>query len=99
MTYGALGLLPKTNNDGGLTAAAAKLSPGQISAAIRPATGDGYYYIKVIEVNDTQVNYEYIQVPLTAFADQLRSIEESDRTKHYIDLPEVQMTNPQQQQQ
>lgn len=99
VTYGALGWLPKTNNDGGLTAAASKLSAGQVSGVIRPTTGDGYYYLKVLEVNETQVNYEYIQIPLSVFNEQLRGIEESNRAQYFITRPDIKVTNPQQQQQ
>jgi hypothetical protein len=97
VTYGALGWLQKNNNDGGLTAAAAKLSRGQISGVVQPSTGDGYYFVKVIDSNNTQVNYEYIQVPLTVFADQLRQAESSNRVDYFIDLPEVETTNQTQQ--
>lgn len=95
VTYGALGFLPKNNNDGGLTVAAAKLSNGQVSGVIQPTTGDGYYYVKVIDSNETQVNYEYIQIPLTVFAEQVRQLESSDAMKIHIELPEVEMQTQQ----
>lgn len=94
VTYGALGFLPKTNQDGGITAAAAKLKKGQISEAIRSTTGDGFYYIKVLDSNNTQVNYEYIQIPLTVFNERLRQIQSSgDRIDEYIAIPEVETAN------
>ena len=94
VTYGALGFLPKTNQDGGITAAAARLENGQISDAIRSTTGDGFYYVKVLESNDTQVNYEYIQIPLTVFSERLRQAESADgRVAEYISIPEVETTN------
>lgn len=90
-TYGALGFLPKGNQDGGVTAAAARLDVGQISDAIRSTTGEGFYFVKVLATNDTQVNYEYIQVPLTAFNEKLRQIQSSDNSiDEYIDIPDIQ---------
>lgn len=90
VTYGALGFLPKTNQDGGITAAAAKLEKNQISDMVRSTTGDGFYYIKLLDSNSTQVNYEYIQIPLTVFNEQLRQITSSgDRINEYIEIPEV----------
>ena len=98
VAYAALGWLPRNNQDDGLTAAAADLEDGQISAAIRSTNGAGYYYVKLIDSNDTQVNYEYIQIPLTQFDQALADAEESaDAVVRYIELPEVAM-QPQQQQ-
>lgn len=94
VTYGALGFLPRTNQDGGITAAAAKLEKGQISEAIRSTTGDGFYYIKLLDSNSTQVNYEYIQIPLTVFNERLRQVQSSgDRIDEYIGIPEVETAN------
>jgi hypothetical protein len=90
LAYGALGFLPKTNRDGGLTAAASKLQPGQVSDAIRTTNGDGYYFVRVLEVTDTQVNYEYIQIPLSTFEDRLKGAQASEETvKEYISIPEI----------
>jgi len=94
VTYGALGFLPRTNQDGGVTAAAAKLEKGQISPAIQSTTGDGYYFVKLIDSNETQVNYEYIQVPLTTFNEEIRQAREAaERVTEYITIPEVKTTN------
>lgn len=90
LVYGALGFLPKSNRDGGLTAAAAKLQPGQLSDAIRTTNGDGYYFVRVLEINDAQVNYEYIQVPLSVFNKRLDDAEASeDAISRYITIPEL----------
>ena len=83
-------LLPKGNRDGGLTAAAANLQPGQVSGAIKTTNGDGYYFVRLQEANNTQVRYEYVQVPLTAFEDRLEAAVASDDVVNtYIDIPEL----------
>lgn len=98
VTYGSLGWLPKSNQDGGITAAAVNLQKGQVSGAIKSSTGDGYYFVKVIDVNETQVNYEYIQVSLSTLNTDLRNALDSDkRVTIFIDLPEVETTANQQQ--
>ena len=79
-------LVPKDNQDGGLAAAAAKLEVGQVSKAIKTTSGDGYYFVKLLEKNDTQVRYEYIQVPLTTFNKQLDQAKTDGRIKEYIDI-------------
>jgi SurA N-terminal domain len=87
MSYGASDWVPKTNQDGGLAVAASKLTRGSISAPIKSTTGDGYYYIRLIDSNDTQVNYEYIQIPLSEFTKQLTAIEKDKKVTRYISVP------------
>ncbi len=96
VVYGALGFVPKTNQDGGLTAAATKLQKGQISSVIQSTTGEGYYYVKLLDVNDTQVNYEYVHIPLTAFTKQLQAAKDQKKVQEYIKVPEVNTTPAQQ---
>lgn len=89
VVYGALGWVPKTNQDGGLAEAAAKLQKGGISTVIKSTTGEGYYYLKLLDINDTQVNYEYVHIPLTAFAKDLAAVKDQNKVKKYITIPEV----------
>ena len=89
VVYGALGWVPKTNQDGGLATAAAKLTVGQISPVVKSTTGEGYYYVKLIEINDKQVNYEYAHVPLTTFTRQLEAIKDTTKVKEFVTIPKV----------
>lgn len=89
VSYAAQGWVPKTNQDGGLAVAAAKLNKDQVSTAIRSTTGDGYYFIKLIDSNDTQVNYEYVHIPLTAFANKVNAAQTSGKVSKYITIPDV----------
>jgi len=66
VVYGAPGLLPRANQDGGLSLAASGLEKGEISEAIRTSSGDGYYFVKLLDANTSQVSFEFIRVPLTA---------------------------------
>lgn len=88
ITYGVSGMVPKDNQDGGLAAAAAKMQVNAISGVITPTTGDGYYIIKVDAINDSQVNYEYIHIPLTAFNDQLAALQKEHKITQYISTPD-----------
>lgn len=92
VVYGALGWVPKTNQDGGLAAAAAKLQKGAISTVIKSTTGEGYYFIKLIDSNDTQVNYEYVHVPLTTFMKQLQAVKDQKKVQEFITIPVVSIT-------
>jgi len=78
--------VPLDNQDGGLAVAAAKLEVGQVSKAIKTTAGDGYYYVKLVEKNDAQIRYEYIQVPLGAFDDMLQKAKNDKKITQYINL-------------
>ena len=79
--------VPKDNQDGGLAVAASKLEVGQVSKAIKTTSGDGYYYVKLVDKNDAQVRYEYIQVPLTAFDNLLKKADNDKKIIKYINIP------------
>ena len=81
--------VPKTNRDGGLAEVAAGLEKGEVSKALK-GPGDGYYFVKLIDSNETDVQYEYIQVPLTAFTAQLAAAKDAGKVKYYIKLEPVQ---------
>jgi len=89
VTSGVSGLVPRANRDGGLSVAAAKLEAGQVSSAIKTTTGDGYYFVKLLEKNDTQVNYAFIKIPLTVFSHQLEKLKSDKKVHEYISIPAV----------
>lgn len=84
---GSSGLVRKTNQDGGLTQAAAKLTVGQTSEVIKSTTGDGYYFVKLLESNANELSYRYIKVPLTVFNAQFAKLREQNKIKEYISIP------------
>jgi len=89
VTSGISGPVPKTNRDGGLSTAAVKLNVGQVSSVIKTTTGDGYYYVKLLEKNDSQINYAYIKIPLTAFNQQLSMLKSANKIHEYITMPKI----------
>jgi hypothetical protein len=89
VTVGVSGLVPRTNRDGGLSTAAVKLEKGQVSPVIKTTTGDGYYFVKLIEKNDTQVSYAYLRIPLTAFNEKLTLVKKEGKVHEYIKVSAV----------
>lgn len=87
-------LVPKGNQDGGLAIAAAKLQKGQISSAIKTTSGTGYYFVKLVDSNNTQISYESIFVPLTEFNDQLAELKKDNKSSVFIKLDDS-TNNPQ----
>lgn len=89
VTYWAATWVPRNNQDGGLALAAAELENGQISKAIKSTSGDGYYYVKLVNSSASQVQYEYIQVPLKAFNQQLEAAESDDKLVKFITIDSI----------
>ena len=81
--------VPRTNQDGGLAEAAAKLSKGQISTAVKTTSGNGYYFVKLTDSNETQVQYEYIFVSLKEFDAKLAAVEKDNKLTRFIKLDET----------
>ena len=92
VTYAAQGWVPRTNQDGGLAAAAATLKVGQVSSVIKSTSGDGYYYVKLIDTSDTQLNYDYIHIGLNAFNQLVANAQTNGKIHEYITVPKVTTT-------
>lgn len=84
VTTAVSGLVPQTNQDGGLTTAALTLEKGAISSPIRTSAGDGYYFVKLLEKTATQVSYAYVRIPLTEFNNRLKTLKKENKIKEYI---------------
>jgi hypothetical protein len=96
VVYGAPGLVPKANQDGGLANAAGKLKVGQVSSSIKVTTtaaGDAYYYVRLLSSNDSQVSYEYIQIPLSEFNRRLDNLRKSNKISEFIAVPKTASIN------
>lgn len=92
VAYGPAEWVPRNNQDGGLAEAAGKLSKGQVSTKIKRTSGDGYYYVKLVDSNENNVQYEYIQVPLKEFDAQLVQIEKDNKLTRFIKLEQPEET-------
>lgn len=79
------GFVSAQNIDGGRASEAIKLEPGGQSGKIVSINGDGYYFVKLIEKNDTQVNFVSIKVPFTEFDSQFEKLNEEGKISEFID--------------
>ncbi|HEX4662019.1 MAG TPA: peptidylprolyl isomerase [Candidatus Saccharimonadales bacterium] len=83
---GDQGQVPKNSQDAsGLVAAAIKLQPGQISSILHDS--DGYYLIKLIDSNDSQVHYARIFVAFKEFNKRLQDAKDKGQVQEYISVP------------
>lgn len=85
-TFGASGLVPRTNQDGGLSREALKLESNKISNVFKSDNGDGYYVVKLLEKNDKQVSYQYIKISLTRFDSELSQLEKQGKINYLISV-------------
>lgn len=84
------GLVDSKNIDGGRAAAAARLEPGQSSGKFISMSGDGYYFVKLVNKTDTQVNFVSIKVPFSKFSEQFEDLQEEGKIAEYITLENTQ---------
>ncbi len=91
------GLVDSKNIDGGRASEAMKLSPGESSGKFISMSGDGYYFVKLINKTDSQVNFVSIRVPFTEFAKRFDALEQDNKIVEYITIaPEEQAPAPEQ---
>ena len=63
-----------------------KLEPGQSSGKFISMNGDGYYFVKLINKTDTEVNFVSIKVPFTEFDKKFNNLSEEDKIHEYIEI-------------
>ena len=84
---GQSGMVDVTSKYGGLRVSeVAKLSVGQTSGALRSTTDDGYYIVKIMNKNDTQVEFIYVHIPLSKFANDFAALKKDGKIHEYIKL-------------
>ena len=87
----ASGWVKKDNKDGGLAMKAASLKKQQVSEVFKSLKGDGYYVVRLVDVNnDGDVSYEFIRVPLTAFDEKVAALKEEGKVHYFIRVPDTQ---------
>jgi parvulin-like peptidyl-prolyl isomerase len=84
---GQSGLVSNVSTFGGLQVSeVAKLAKGQVSGVIKSTTDDGYYFVKVLDKNDTHVSFAYLHIPLTTFNSSLAQLKKDGKITEYIKL-------------
>lgn len=89
VTVQSPGLVDITSSFSGLNVSdVAKLQLNVTSGALKSSTDDGYYFVRVTQKTDTQVNFEFIQIKLTAFAAKLAELKKSNQVHEFIKVAE-----------
>ena len=80
------GLVDSKNIDGGRATEAFKLEPGQSSGRFVSMNGDGYYFVKLLNKTDTQVNFASIRIPFTEFKKRFDALKNDNKITEYITI-------------
>ncbi len=87
--HGASGMITRASALTSPSAEAVTMEKGQVSGAIRGSSGDGYYFIRITEVNDSRVNYEFIRIPLTALKTEVDKLRKEGKVHEFIKVTDV----------
>ena len=80
------GFVDSKNIDGGRASEAMKLEPGQSSGKFVSMNGDGYYFVKLVNKNETEVNFVSIKVPFTEFNRRFDALKEDGKITEHITI-------------
>ena len=85
---GVSGPVDITGTFGGLQVSeVAKVPKGTVSSVLLTSTDGGYYYVRVLDKNEKQINFEYLHIPLAEFANQLARLKADGKIHEYIAVP------------
>lgn len=87
ITYEETGKLVNNKNiDGGRATEAMKLEKGGQSGKFVSMNGDGYYFVKLVDKTDNEVNFVSIFVPFKEFNQRFETIKGEEKIKEFITL-------------
>ena len=88
-TYEETGrLVDNMNVDGGRSTMAMSLEAGQVSERFLSSNGDGYYYVKLVEKTNSEVNYTSLKIDFSEFDKMIAKLYADDKVESYIVIGE-----------
>ncbi len=86
---GQTGPIAKTGSFSGLSITkVSQLEKGAVAGPFKATTDDGYYFVRVIDTTDTQVDLSYLKVPLTMFSAKIDELRKAGKIHEYIHIAE-----------
>lgn len=80
------GLVDSKNIDGGRASEAIKLEEGGQTGRFVSINGDGYYFVKLLNKTETEVNFVSLKVPFTEFSNRFSSLKEEGLIREFIEI-------------
>jgi parvulin-like peptidyl-prolyl isomerase len=62
------------------------LEVGQVSEKFLSSNGDGYYYVKLSDKTDSEVNYMSLKIKFTTFDEMLANLYKEGEVRKYIEV-------------
>lgn len=81
-------LVDNMNVDGGRATKAMTLEVNQVSERFLSSNGDGYYYVKLNDKTDSEVNYASLKIRFTTFEEMLTQLYKDGKVQEYIEIEE-----------
>lgn len=89
-TAGQSGLVSTTSKFGGLRLSEiAQFQKDEVSGVLKSTTDDGYYFVKIIDKTDSQVNFLYLHIPLSTFERDFNALRSDKKIQEFISVPEA----------
>lgn len=82
------GLIDKMNIDGGRSTTALTLENGETSKRFVSTSGDGIYFVTLLEKTEASVNYVSLQIPFNELNTRLKKIRDEGKVTEKITLEE-----------
>lgn len=79
-------LVDNMNVDGGRSTMAMTLEAGQVSEKFLSSNGDGYYFVKLIDKTNSEVNYASLKINFTQFSKMINDLYTNNKVESYINL-------------
>ncbi len=79
-------LVDNMNVDGGRSNMAMTLENGQVSERFLSSNGDGYYYVKLVDKTNSEVNYASLKISFSRFDEMMASLYADEKVESFIKL-------------
>lgn len=80
------GLVDSKNIDGGRATEATKLEAGKVSERFISTNGDGYYFVKLVDKTDTEVNFVSLKIPFMEFSKRAGELRDEGKVTEFIKI-------------
>ena len=83
------GLVDKMNIDGGRSTMALSLEKGKTSERFVSTSGDGFYFVTLIDKTESTVNYNSLFIPFTELKSRLEKMRKEGKVSERIELEDT----------
>ncbi len=94
VSAGQSGMVSVTSKFNGLRVAElVSMEKGQVSGVLKSTTDDGYYFVKIVDKSESQVNFLFLHIPLTKFEQDFAKLKADRKIHEYITVSRTSNNN------